>query len=73
VRTSGNWLAGFHFNSALFRIAATYHRGLKVVSGKETSDLQKGELLKIVEPAFPSWQHMGSDSDCLPMGDSQGA
>ncbi len=73
VRTSGNWLAGFHFNSALFRIAATYHRGLKVVSGKETSDLQKGELLKIVEPAFPSWRHMGSDNDCLPMGDSQGA
>lgn len=62
VRTSGNWLAGFHFNSALFRISATYHRGLKAVSGKETSDLQKGELLKIVEPAFPSWQHKELDN-----------
>lgn len=53
VRTSGNWMSGFYFNSALFRIAASYHRGLKVVSGKETSDLQKGQLLKIVEPVFP--------------------
>ena len=41
VRTSGRWLAGFHFNSALFRIAATYHRGLKIVSEKETSGLKK--------------------------------
>lgn len=61
VRTSGNWLAGFYFNSALFRISATYHRGLKVVSGKETSDLPKGELLEIVEPAFPNWQHKELD------------
>jgi hypothetical protein len=57
VRTSGNWLAGFHFNSALFRIAATYHRGLKIVSGKESSDLKKGALLRLVEPSFPDWQH----------------
>jgi len=61
VRTSGRWLAGFHFNSALFRIAATYHRGLKVVSGKETSGLWKGQLLPIVEPAFPRWQHKELD------------
>jgi len=61
VRTSGNWLAGFHFNSALFRIAATYHRGLKVVSEKETSDMKKGKLLRIVETAFPSWQHKELD------------
>ena len=61
VRTSGNWLSGFHFNSALFRIAATYHRGLKVVSGKETSALQKADLLKIVETGFPSWQHKELD------------
>jgi hypothetical protein len=58
IRTSGTWLAGFHFNSALFRIAAAYHRGLKVVSGKGTSKrVLKGDLLKIVEPAFPSWRH----------------
>ncbi len=61
VRTSGNWLSGFYFNSALFRISATYHRGLKVVSGKQTSDLKKGKLLEIVEPAFPSWHHKELD------------
>jgi len=57
IRTSGNWLAGFHFNSALFRIAATYHRGLKVVSQREKSDLKKAALLKLVKPAFPNWEH----------------
>jgi hypothetical protein len=61
VRTSGNWVSGFHFNSALFRIAATYHRGLKVVAGKETeSDLVR-PLLEIVEPLFPRWQHTDLD------------
>lgn len=62
VRTSGNWLSGFYFNSALFRIAASYHRGLKVVSGKETSGLQKGQLLEIVEAVFPSWRHSELDN-----------
>jgi hypothetical protein len=26
VRHEGNWMAGFHFNSAMFRISAIYHR-----------------------------------------------
>jgi len=34
VRTHGPWMAGFHFNSALFRLAASYHRFLKLVTGK---------------------------------------
>src|SRR6266852_8279589 len=33
IRVSGKWIAGWYFNSALFRIAAVYHRLLKVVSG----------------------------------------
>lgn len=58
VRVSGNWLAGFYFNSALFRIAATYHRGLKVASGKETDHkITLWELLKIIHRAFPGWNH----------------
>ncbi len=61
VRTSGNWLAGFHFNSALFRIAAAYHRGLKVVSGKTSRDFKKDALLARVEPDFPNWQHTNLD------------
>src|SRR5580704_80905 len=35
VRTEGKWTAGYYFNSALFRIAAVYHRVLKTVAGKE--------------------------------------
>lgn len=31
VRTDGKWIAGWHFNSALFRIAAVYHRLLKLI------------------------------------------
>jgi oligoribonuclease (3'-5' exoribonuclease) len=54
-------LAGFYFNSALFRIAAAYHRGLKVVSGKETCRLYKPDLLKCVKPEFPEWQHTNLD------------
>lgn len=62
IRRSGKWLAGFHFNSALFRIAAAYHRGLKVVAGKEASkDDSKGDLLRLVEPAFPDWKHSALD------------
>ncbi|MGA2299947.1 MAG: gamma-glutamylcyclotransferase family protein [Candidatus Acidiferrum sp.] len=61
VRTSSKWLAGFYFNSALFRIAAAYHRGLKVVSGKETCGLYKAALLKIVEPEFSEWLHTNLD------------
>ena len=34
VRPCGPWMAGFHFNSALFRTAAVYHRVLKIVVGR---------------------------------------
>jgi hypothetical protein len=34
VRVDGLWMAGFHFNSALFRTAAVYHRILKIVVGR---------------------------------------
>ena len=33
VRTDGKWMAGFHLNSALFRLSATYDRILKIVVG----------------------------------------
>jgi hypothetical protein len=33
VRIDGKWIAGWHFNSALFRIAAVYHRLLKLTDG----------------------------------------
>jgi hypothetical protein len=61
LRTSGNWMAGFHFNGALFRIAASYHRGLKVVAHKETSKDMRNKLLPDVEKAFPAWKHQNLD------------
>jgi hypothetical protein len=32
IRIAGKWIAGWHFNSALYRIAAVYHRLLKLVT-----------------------------------------
>src|SRR5260370_3232476 len=51
LRISGNWMAGFHFNGALFRIAASYHRGLKVVLKQENSQDKKDRLLAVVMSA----------------------
>ncbi len=35
VRIEGRWTAGYYFNSALFRIASVYHRGLQYVVGTQ--------------------------------------
>jgi hypothetical protein len=61
VRTSGNWLAGFYFNSALFRVAAVYHRGLKVVSGDHSRGKNRCYFLERVIPKFPEWRHSSLD------------
>jgi hypothetical protein len=34
VPTGGPWLAGYYFNSALLRIAASYHQCLKLITAK---------------------------------------
>jgi hypothetical protein len=34
VRTEGKWTAGFYVNNALFRIAAVYHRAMKIAAGE---------------------------------------
>ncbi len=33
--SEGQWLAGFYFNSALHRLAALYHRSLKILTGRD--------------------------------------
>ena len=63
VRNQGKWMAGFHFNSALFRLAAVFHRGLKVLALKpEEKDVYRKTLLQIVQPAYTkvtghNWNH----------------
>lgn len=56
VRTDGKWIAGFHFNSALFRTSAAYHRILQTVTAKQ-GDV--GTLRPIAEKIYH--QLKGSD------------
>jgi hypothetical protein len=64
VREDGKWTAGFYFNNALFRLAAVYHRTLKVLTRDEFSELSVGELALIAEKAFrtatsgSNWQNL---------------
>ncbi len=58
VRKDGKWAAGFYFNSALMRIAATYHRVLMVVTGKKG---KVGKLVKEVKGQFGEFPHQHLD------------
>lgn len=44
IRIDGKWSAGWHFNSALYRIASVYHRLLKLI--ENGSDKRVGDLVK---------------------------
>lgn len=60
VRMAGAWMAGFQFNNALFRLAATYHRGLKVVTGNETNNnIYRDELKQRAKSSYRTW--IGTD------------
>ena len=48
-------MAGFHFNSALLRLAAVYHRGLKVVTGESGPNVYVGPLLQKLQPIYMGW------------------
>ena len=68
VRTDGNWMAGFHFNSALFRTAAVYHRVLKIVVGRVAYvHALRGEAREL----YRQWNHNDWTSDKLDMVHSQ--
>jgi len=54
------WLAGWHFNSALVRIAAAYHRSLKAATGRK--DGNRKELLKLL-PWFTAYENLGKVYD----------
>jgi hypothetical protein len=62
VRSEGKWAAGFFFNNSLFRLAAVYHRVLKVVTNNENSRLHVPELIpkanQVIKTATGSdWAH----------------
>lgn len=60
VRTEGKWTAGYYFNNSLFRVAAIYHRALKIVTGKKEGDKVYLDTLRpIAESLFQNWENRG--------------
>lgn len=62
LRSDGKWTAGFYFNNALFRLAAVYHRSLKVVTNNGGTKLYVPELLPLANSKFNAkygsdWNH----------------
>jgi len=56
VRTDGKWMAGFHFNSALFRIAAVYHRTLKIAVGRLSTTEKVPQLRAEATQLYRQWR-----------------
>lgn len=52
VRRDGKWIAGFYFNSALFRTAAVYHRFLKVITSQNHN---VPTLRAVAQRLYPTW------------------
>jgi hypothetical protein len=55
VRLDGKWIAGFHFNSAILRIAAVYHRALKIALNKPTTQEYVPALREPAKSQYPGW------------------
>lgn len=57
VRVDGKWMAGFHFNSAMLRLSAVYHRTLKVLTGNTDPDADTvvKDLLEELRPLYKGW------------------
>lgn len=55
VRLDGKWMAGFHFNNALFRLSAAFHRTLKVVTQQSGSRAYAGQLLEELRREERAW------------------
>lgn len=63
IRTRGKWIAGFYFNSALFRLASVYHRSLKIGIGEPTSRDHVGRendpnsLISKAKERYQAWKN----------------
>ena len=55
IRLDGTWMAGFHFNSALFRIASVYHRFLKIVLDRPRTGDTVDVLRPLADKRFREW------------------
>lgn len=55
IRTTGKWMAGFHFNSAMFRLSSVYHRSLKIVTSKLKSRDDIGKLIGPAKTMLKGW------------------
>jgi hypothetical protein len=69
VRIDGKWIAGWHFNSALYRVAAVYHRVLKVTIGDPETREYVPALRPRVQQLYRQWRSsdwssVGADAIC---------
>lgn len=57
LRIDGQWMAGFHFNSALLRIAAVYHRVLRVLANDHRRNVWVDELQNklLTDARYAAW------------------
>jgi hypothetical protein len=55
IRRDGKWMAGFHFNNTLYRIAACYHRALVKVTGDR--DRRIDNLVPKAKGKFEHWKN----------------
>jgi hypothetical protein len=57
VRIDGKWIAGFHFNNALLRLSAVFHRTLKIVTGNIDARKDVPTLLRERDRSATEWRH----------------
>jgi hypothetical protein len=55
IRRDGKWMAGYHFNNTLYRIAATYHRSLQKVTGHR--DWRVDNLVSNAKTSYKGWKN----------------
>lgn len=57
-------MSGFHFNSALFRISAVYHRSLKIAASRLTGQDKVRALVVAVkaDPNYARWQNVSAQA-----------
>jgi hypothetical protein len=69
LRLDGKWMAGFHFNSALFRISAVYHRVLRVLTNEHAREVNVGKVREKLQTASPYTTWTGHPWSFTNLGD----